>query len=263
MPATNDDIKLATDLANRIVAVSQGTVQSVAMIGSRALGTATPGSDLDLVVFVEVSRHSPPWGAPQEKAERKRIQQQVGRAPVPTDLSVRTTDQYAEAADVVGSLEWLAKHQGRFVYSRPPLRSPLVRRSREEVWRDAVNTWIDHAIAGMSGAARLAGTMPQDSRALCQLAVERALNAVLVFHQIPARAKQVEVLVEDLRQVEPSLVSTLTPILSRPYTPPNAGEVVGVVIEHLLHDPRIQDSMRSLREKLVTPPDMKQKKRHS
>lgn len=250
MSASDDDIKLATDLANRIVAVSHGRVQSVAMIGSRAFGTATLRSDLDLVVFVEVPAHSPVWRGPQENAERKRIQQQVGPAPIPTDLSVRTTDQYAEAADVLGGLEWLVKHQGMLVFSRPLRRPAWVRRSREDVWRDNLNTWVDHAIAGVSGAARLASRVPQDSLTLSQLAIERALNAVLVFHQIPAKAKHLEVLLEQVREVEAPLVTSISPILAEDRNHVSAGTLVGMVVDHLMRHVRMQASMRSLQMKL-------------
>ena len=251
MSATDHDVELATGLANRIVAVSHGRVQSVAMIGSRALGTATPGSDLDLVVLVEVPAHVPPWRGLQESAERQRIQQQVGPAPIPTDLSVRTTDQYAEAADVLGGLEWLVKHQGRVVFSRPLLRPPRVRRSRAEVLRDHVSTWVDHAVAGVGGAARLASTVPRDSLALSRLAMERALNAVLVLHQVPARGKRLQVLLEQVREVEAHLASSLSPVLSEDRGHVSAGVFVGAVIDHLMGDAGLRASMTSLRRKLA------------
>jgi len=170
-------------------------VRRVVMIGSRARGCARPDSDLDLVVLVEIPRGTPRWGPDEVIAERKRLQQQIPRPPVLTDLWVRTTDRYAEARGVVGGVERLVDVEGVDVYSEPPTRPPLVRRTPDQVRREHVSAWIEHALWALEGTAameaakvppRIAPGHPRTVEEASRICAERAVNALLVFHQVEA-----------------------------------------------------------------------------
>ncbi|HET6762249.1 MAG TPA: nucleotidyltransferase domain-containing protein [Longimicrobiaceae bacterium] len=170
-------------------------MQRVVMIGSRARGTPRPDSDLDLVVLVEPPAGSPSWGPAETVAERKRIQQQVPAPPVLADLWVRTTDQYAEARHVIGGVEILVDTEGLDLYSRPPERAPVVRRTPDQVRRELVSAWVDHALAALEGTVAIEANrapvrpvqgQPKTAAKAARICVERATTALLVLHQIGA-----------------------------------------------------------------------------
>jgi len=182
-------------IAAQIVAVGQGRVQRVVMIGSRARGTPRPESDLDLVVLVELPAGSPPWGPSETIAERKRIQQQVPAPPVVADLWVRTTDRYAEARHVIGGVEILVDTEGVNLYSRPPERAPVIRRTSDQVRRELVSAWVDHALSALDGTVAIESGrapfppvpgQPKTATEAARMCVERATTALLVLHQIGA-----------------------------------------------------------------------------
>jgi hypothetical protein len=190
MPASPRDVLLSQRLGLQIVDAGLGRVQRVVMIGSRALGTARADSDLDLVVLVELPAEARPWGPAEVIAERRRMQEQIGTPPVLTDLWVRTTDRYEEARGVIGGVERLVDTEGVTVYARPTQRPPVVRRSPDEVRREHVSAWVEHALAAYVGTLRMeSGSAPptpgqpktaQDGARIC---AERAVNALLVYHQ--------------------------------------------------------------------------------
>jgi hypothetical protein len=165
------------------------------MIGSRARGTPRPESDLDLVVLIELPVDATPWGPADVIAERTRIQQQLPAPRLRTDLWVRTTDRYAEARTVIGGVERLVDTEGIDVYSRPPTRAPVVRRTPDQVRREHVSAWIEHALAALEGTVRIearpAGQAalpgePATPDAAARICLERAVNALLVSDRTEA-----------------------------------------------------------------------------
>ncbi|HEX2205156.1 MAG TPA: nucleotidyltransferase domain-containing protein, partial [Longimicrobium sp.] len=185
---------MATELAGRIAAAGRGRVRCVAMVGSRARGTAGPESDLDIVVLVEPEAGAAPWGPKEFRAERDRLRREVAAPPVRTDLWVRTPDRFEEARHVVGGVEWLVETEGVVVYRRAPDRPPVPRRTPEQVRRENVSAWVEHALLALDGttaranASALAagGASAGDSREAARAAVERAVNALLVAHGVAA-----------------------------------------------------------------------------
>jgi hypothetical protein len=63
-----EDLDIANRIAARLVAVGEGRVRRVAMIGSRALGLARPGSDLDIVALLEPPATAPPWNTRRRRS---------------------------------------------------------------------------------------------------------------------------------------------------------------------------------------------------
>lgn len=103
------------------------------MIGSRARGSSTEHSDLDIVVVVELAKGARPWTTSDSHAERRRLQEAAGRPPVRTDLWVCTTELFEEGRHVVGGVESLVQAEGVDLYLRDYDRPPVVRRSPDQV----------------------------------------------------------------------------------------------------------------------------------
>jgi len=198
VPAAEADLALARGVAGRIVSLEGLRVRRVVMIGSRALGTARPDSDLDLVVLVEPPAGTPPWRSADFAAEGVRLRARIGAAPVHVDLWVRTTDRYAEACDVIGGVDWLAAREGIEVFGRPAMRPPGVVLTREQIRCQNVSAWVEHACAALAAAHRLGNAAAVsggagdagEPAATVRLAIARAVTAVLVAHQVyvPASA---------------------------------------------------------------------------
>lgn len=186
---TPADLIIASALAERVVAAGLNRVRRVVLIGSRARGDARANSDLDIVVLVETARGARRWGGKEFGAERERIQREVGRPSIRTDLWVRTTDRYEEARRVIGGVEHLIDVEGVDVHSEPLHRPPEVRSTAAQVRRDHTYGWIRHAMdtlenafgsqtgAGASGATKSRARRPE---AAARDAIERAINAMLV-----------------------------------------------------------------------------------
>src|SRR4051794_8887497 len=86
------DMEHAKLFAHQLVSAGAGRVRRVVLIGSRARGDARRDSDFDLAVIVEVSPEGRMWGPDDVAAERRRLQQVVGRR---ADVLLTTTDQYS------------------------------------------------------------------------------------------------------------------------------------------------------------------------
>lgn len=243
MPATARDLAVAQAFAGRIVAAGQGRVRRVVMVGSRALGTARPDSDLDLVVLVELPPGARAWRISDCATERDRLQRVVGRPPLETDLWVRTTDQYEEARSVAGSVESLVDSEGVDVYARPFERAPRVRRTPAQVRREYTSGWITHALRALeaAGARDSAGT--HERLAAARAAVERALHALLVSHGIRAsKSGGAPAMLTSLDAVDPATASAVRSLLeAKADDPPahTAAEVVKLVVARVGHDPAL------------------------
>ncbi|MDB4950446.1 MAG: hypothetical protein JWM27_3095 [Gemmatimonadetes bacterium] len=96
---------------------------------------------------------------------------------------------------VIGGVERLVDTEGFEVYSRPLTRTSALRRTPDQVRREHVSAWLEHALAALEGTVRLearAGLRspvpgePATPEAAACVCVERAVNALLVFHQVEA-----------------------------------------------------------------------------
>jgi hypothetical protein len=127
-------------------------------------------------------------------AARRRLEPVLGVSPIPAELWVRTTDRYAEARGVIGDVEHSVDDEGIDAFFRPPTREPTVRRTPDQVRREQVSGCVEHALAALEGTIaletassrprRVAGA-PHDAPHAARICLERAVNAVLVLHQLP------------------------------------------------------------------------------
>jgi predicted nucleotidyltransferase len=217
------------------------------MIGSRARGSARPDSDLDLVVLVEIPADAAPWGPAEVVAERKRLQQQLPRPSILTDLWVRTTDRYAEARGVIGGIERLVDVEGVDVFSEPLRRAPIVRRTPDQVRREHVSAWIEHALWALEGTAAMenatvprpaAPGRPRSADEASRICAERAVNALLVFHQVEAgKGDGLTGMIERLSTCDPGCAARLGDGFAQSGSPTSAARyVVSEVMRRLSED---------------------------
>jgi hypothetical protein len=250
VPPTVGDRRIASLLAARIVQAGEGRVRRVVMVGSRALGTASLGSDLDLVVLVEIPPYARPWGTPECVRERGRIQSAIGTPPLNTDLWVRTTDQYEEARRVAGSIEFLVDAEGIDVYSRPLERAPRVRRTVAQVRREYAAGWITHALRALDAATG------ENVDVAAQAAVERALHALLISHGIRAsKCDGAQVMLSSIEAVDPAISLEVRILLGQDDVhSQRAREVLKVIVTRMSRDPGLAPQLRSARLQLSTCP---------
>lgn len=262
MPASSSDVEAATVLAQRIDLVGQGRVRRVVMIGSRALGTARKESDLDLVVLEEIPTAAPRWGLREVGIERARLQKAVGVPPIRTDLWVRTMDQYQEGRSVIGGIEHLVDVEGVTVFSRAPSRAPVIRRSPEQVRRDNVIAWIRNALGALDAAVKMESTRAVAAAfppsiggsEPARTAVERALNALLVLHQVRASKHMgVEGMLTSLASVDPSAAARITALTgTTAMDVRTAHRVLDTVRRHLGREPLLSSSLGEAKRHLAT-----------
>jgi hypothetical protein len=229
------------------------------MIGSRAIGVARPDSDLDLVVLVEIPLRAAAWRERELAAECKRLYQFVGLAPFRLDISVRTTDQYEEGHRVVGGPEHLIAAEGFVLHSLAYDRPAVVRRSPDEVRLSNVQTWIRHALLAADRAvvaenAKVIGgtgyAARRDARMLAESAVERAVNAVLVLHQIHAKkCDGVHGMLDRLSEVEPNTASYVGRLIGGGWQ--NASVAYAVARAILWHLARVEGMMPLLKPEIA------------
>jgi predicted nucleotidyltransferase len=110
IPMESDNLKLA-EMTRRLVDEFQP--EQVILFGSRAWGTPTPDSDVDLLVIVSESE-SPEY----ERIVRAR--RRLSEFDIPKDLIVRTRAEFERYSAVRGSLEHQIAEQGRVLYERGP-----------------------------------------------------------------------------------------------------------------------------------------------
>ena len=85
--------------------------EKVILFGSHARGTANPGSDVDLLVVMNVSG--------SRRDTRLAVRKLLHDAPVPLDVVVTTPEDFAWRKDIVGTIEYPATHEGRSIYEKP------------------------------------------------------------------------------------------------------------------------------------------------
>jgi predicted nucleotidyltransferase len=247
-------------LAEQIVAAGEGRVRRVVMIGSRALGTARPESDLDLVVLVELPAGAKPWSAADSRAARERIHEQVPRPPVRTELWVRTVDQYEEARRIECGIEWRVEAEGVEVYARPLDRPAAARRPLAVVRRESVFGWISHAIQALdaavtmeNGAALRNGA--SESARPAHAAVMRAVTALLVVHRIHASKDDgLEAMLARLSGAAPAAAAAIRPHLSgKEWSGRRAHAVVQEVVHWLARDKDLVPLLTPVQRRLAQP----------
>jgi hypothetical protein len=236
-----------------------GRVRRVVMIGSRATGVARPDSDLDLVILVEIPLRAAAWRERELAAECKRLYQFVGSTPFRIDISVRTTDQYEEGHRVVGGPEHLIATEGFVLHTLAYDRPAVVRRSPDEVRFSNVQTWIRHALLAADRAvvaenAKVIGgtgyAARRDARTLAQTAVERAINAVLVLHQVHVKkCAGVQGMLARLNEVEPNTASYVGRLIGGGWQ--NASAAYAVARALLWHLARAEGMMPLLQPEIA------------
>ena len=257
------DLKTAHDLAVRFVAAGLGRIRQVYLTGSRALGNPRPDSDYDLVVVVELPATERPWGPPEIRVEKKRLLAAAGELPVRVDLSVRTTDRMAEAGHVFGGVEWFATTQGVLVYQQELSRPANARKSSEQVRRELMSAWIEHAHGALSrglAADRHIVNEPDAARAhkdrlhLPRRCVERCVTAILVLHDRHCfKHEGLDAMLEMLAPLEPQLTARIRAALSRGINPAAATAVLRIVVQRVLAEPAAAPYVKKVSDAMSRP----------
>jgi predicted nucleotidyltransferase len=208
------DLAVARRIANSLVPLGDGRARLVSLIGSRATGRAMADSDFDLVMVVERRRGMPAWGGAAALAEGTRLKKALGDAFGNVDVSVRSGEQFAEARNVFGGVEWLIGHEGLELYSRPFEHPPTAAVSPDAVRHALVRAWVEAAARSTAEGVRLTGTSSslssasgtrttaaltkadgalrvtvrrapiRDSEYYCRRGIQQAIAVLCVFHQL-------------------------------------------------------------------------------
>jgi len=83
----------------------------IILFGSRARGTAGPGSDVDLLVIMPVSG--------SKRARQLELRMALHDIAVPKDIILATPDEVARRRDIVGTIIRPALREGKVLYARP------------------------------------------------------------------------------------------------------------------------------------------------
>jgi hypothetical protein len=162
---TPADRELTTNIVRSLIAAAGDRARRAVVFGSRARETATPDSDVDLLLLLELPVGAR-WTPRDNILERNRLLATLPRPTVPSiELWVRTIDQFEEAKAVPGAVEHAAATQGVTVYDRPLTRRPAVRRSRALVRAQNVADWIGGALQLLQRADDRAQTLSVDALA--------------------------------------------------------------------------------------------------
>jgi hypothetical protein len=192
------------------------------LIGSRAVGMARPGSDLDIVALVELPPAAHPWNTAQTQFEQDRMRAGLPLTPYRVDLSVRTTDQYEEGREVIGGVEHLVDVQGFTLYTHPLNSPPRVKRTRDQVIRQQMRAWINQAYAAFRASRRSGPGLselawaPSPRELVAALdSVHRSLNVPFVKHQILVQKRDsLAAKLDQLSSVEPDLSGKLRAVIA-------------------------------------------------
>jgi uncharacterized protein len=85
--------------------------EKIILFGSHARGNAGPDSDVDLLVVLEFD------GSKLDKMVE--IGVALHDIPVPKDILVTRPEEFAWRQEVVGTIEYPARHEGKLLYARP------------------------------------------------------------------------------------------------------------------------------------------------
>lgn len=84
--------------------------EKIILFGSHARGTATPESDVDLLVVM------PPNGTRREQQVQIRIA--LHDIPVPKDIIVVSSEAFERRRSIVGTIEYPVMKEGKVLYAR-------------------------------------------------------------------------------------------------------------------------------------------------
>ena len=93
---------------------AQPGVLRVILFGSRARGTASEHSDVDLLVICE--------GHPDKAETTQRLRELLPRRRFGIDLLVIGEQQFREEKDIIGTIAFPANKYGRVLHERSPAR---------------------------------------------------------------------------------------------------------------------------------------------
>lgn len=82
----------------------------IILFGSHARGTATPDSDVDLLVVLPISG--------SKRAKQLEMRRALHDIRVPKDIVVATPDEVARRRNIVGTLIYPALREGKVLYAR-------------------------------------------------------------------------------------------------------------------------------------------------
>lgn len=259
-----EDRALAKAIAQQIVSVGGKQVRRVVLIGSRAVGAARTVSDIDLVAIVELPTSEKWWGRKEAFDARNALYRKLPTFTPRLDLSVRTTDRFAEAYKVIGGVEWLAANQGIEVYAEQPHRRPVPHMTFDEVRRGLTVTWLLDASDALTAAikhgntAALQGLAGEEirSNALAMKSVRCALYAVFVFHQVSSlKNDPLPSVLDRLSGLEQDLSELLADIANRDrISPMIAWRVLTQVAHTLARDSLIRRQAEPLLRSFRQPP---------
>lgn len=85
--------------------------ERIILFGSHARGSASPDSDVDLLVVMPV--------AGSKRAKQIEVRLALHDIAFPKDVIVTTPEEFAWRKEVPGTIEWPASREGRIVYARP------------------------------------------------------------------------------------------------------------------------------------------------
>jgi len=90
--------------------VRQFNPKKIILFGSHASGVAGPGSDLDLLIVMEVE------GSIRQKANE--IDLLMADRSMPMDFLLLTPEQYDRQKRIIGTIAYQADREGRVIYER-------------------------------------------------------------------------------------------------------------------------------------------------
>lgn len=102
-------VDIAGEMARKIA--RRFSPDRVILFGSHARGDATPESDIDLLVIMDVTREA-------RSEARRAIRAELRSFRVPLDIVVASPEEYAWRSQVPGTIERPAMLEGRVLYVR-------------------------------------------------------------------------------------------------------------------------------------------------
>ena len=171
-PAESDPI--LSEIVQR--AVQRFEPDRIILFGSRARGDALDDSDYDVMFVVN------PRGA-DRRATEKCVQEAFANRGWMMDIIVSLAQDYDWRRSDVGTLEYIAEHEGRVLYSRPGFDAvPRVRETPTDEPR-SLPEWIERARRDFRGLDALLRSADRVEDLVCfhaHQAAEKTLKAVLV-----------------------------------------------------------------------------------
>ena len=213
-------------------------VQAIMLFGSFASGAVHRGSDVDLLVVVDPP--SPELWHPSKNVElRKNLERLYVGAPRTVDVWVRTSSQYADAAEVFGGVEYFAWRANHALYWREPRHAILPPRRQEDIESFHVTSAFDDAMRLLGQAARCADPAAEPtSRRLYYLhrSVVKMLFAYCAKHKLDAIRKgdSIATTIHQIAAVDSGLAETLLALSGEATTLQNVRRMHRLVLGALL-----------------------------